>query len=327
VQAQDYAHAKWALGRRTRGALETHVERELDEGAILRTHVLRPTWHFVAPEDIRWLLALTGPRIDARNALRYRQLGLDAATFRKSRGILERALARGRHRTPRELRDRFERAGIDCGDSRFAYLLMRAELDGLACSGVRRGRQNTWALLEERVPPAPAIERDDALSRLAVRYFSTRGPATARDFAWWSGLSMADARRAVDVAGDALEAATIGDAPAWMAPDGGPPPEAAPSVQLLPVFDEYYIGLRDRDTVTGRLDAAGVEAFRTAALTASLAFVDGQLVGRWRRSSGMERVVVRLEPLTRIRAAELRRARAEAGHYARFLGRPLEFHG
>src|SRR5688500_5898314 len=166
MQSQDFAGAKWAIGQRLTTATDAQVEAALDAGLILRTHVLRPTWHFVAPADIRWLLALTGPRVHAVSAFMYRREGLDADLFRRSDAVFARALGGGRHLTRAELDTAMRAASIAVKGFGLGYLMMRAELDGVICSGPRRGKQFTYALLEERVPPAPSISRDEALAEL-----------------------------------------------------------------------------------------------------------------------------------------------------------------
>jgi len=149
VQAQDFAPAKWAIGRRTKGATDVQLDRAYAAGTILRTHVLRPTWHFVLPADIRWLLAATAPRVQARNAFRYRQLGLDDATLERSGSLLGGALCGGRQLTRREAAETLTAAGIAVDGQRLAYVLMNAELNGVICSGAPRGSQHTYALLRE----------------------------------------------------------------------------------------------------------------------------------------------------------------------------------
>src|SRR5947207_2505805 len=198
VQAQDYSGAKWGIGQRTIGANDATIEKQFSDGAILRTHVLRPTWHFVVPADIRWMLALTAPRVKAAMAHYDRKLELDSPVLRRSQKVLTKALTGGKELTRTELAQALTKSGVRAdGTQRLAHLVMHAELDGLICSGARRGKQFTYALLEERVAPAKKLSRDEALVELAHRYFTTRGPATPDDFAWWSGLTRTDAKRAV----------------------------------------------------------------------------------------------------------------------------------
>ena len=180
VQAQDYAGARWALGLRVKGTTDEDVARAFDAGTILRTHMLRPTWHFVAPEDIRWVQALTAPRVHAANCSYYRKLELDDRLLARSRAVFERTLDGGAHRTRTELASALARAGIVADGHRLAYLVMHAALERVICSGPRRGKQFTYARLDERAPGARTLARDEALAALTRHYFSSHGriPAT-----------------------------------------------------------------------------------------------------------------------------------------------------
>ncbi len=178
VQAQDYAGAKWAIAQRTKGLTDVEIDQAFADGTILRTHLMRPTWHFVTPADIRWMLMLTAPRVHAVSAFMYRQLELDKAVIKKSYTVLEKTLRGDKQLTRTELGSAFKKAGIVAEGMRLGYFMMSAELDGIICSGARKGRQFTYALLEERVPEVKAVKRDEALAKLVQRYFATRGPAT-----------------------------------------------------------------------------------------------------------------------------------------------------
>lgn len=193
VQSQEYAGAKWSLALRMENPQEDAIERAYAEGSILRTHVLRPTWHFVPAADIRWMLELTAPRIIAQSAHRSRQLELDAAQYARSNEVIARALQGGRYLTRPELGAALTEAGIPAADgSRLGYIVMHAELEAVICSGPRRGKQMTYALLDERAPHARSMTREEALAELTRRYFTGHGPATVRDFVWWSGLTTFD---------------------------------------------------------------------------------------------------------------------------------------
>ncbi len=194
MQAQEYAMAKWAIGLRIPGSTDAMVESAFNKGGILRTHLLRPTWHFVSPTDIRWMLALSAPRINAIGAYMYRQLKLDNAIFRRSAAVLLKTLEGGKYLTRTELQEALKQKKIIADGLRLGYIMMHAELEGLICSGPRQGKQFTYALLEERVPPVPALTRDESLALLAKKYFSSRGPATTIDFATWSGLTITDSK-------------------------------------------------------------------------------------------------------------------------------------
>jgi hypothetical protein len=327
VQAQDYSGAKWALGQRTRNATDEAIEREFDGGAILRTHLLRPTWHFVSPADIRWMLALTGPRVGAAMRSYNRRLELDRAVFHRSHRVLEKALAGGRHRTRVELRAALERARVKpAAGQRLAHLMMQAELDAVVCSGPRRGKRFTYALFDERVPPAPALARDEALLELARRYFRTRGPASSQDFAWWSGLAMADVRRAIDIAGRELERIQRDGREYWLV-DGHDPRHVAKRIaHLLPNYDEFFIGFRDRSAIGQRLKSVEVVTGGNA-LIAHVVAIDGQLVGGWKRLPGKGASVVQLDLRTNLTASERSAVNRALRRFQAFVGEPVEVRG
>jgi hypothetical protein len=320
VQAQDYGGAKWALGMRTRGATDASIERAFADGSIIRTHVLRPTWHFVTPADIRWMLALTGPRVKATMASYERKLELDDAFFRRSNAAIVRALRDGNQLTRAEIGQVLHRAGIEVGGSqRLGHILMRPELDGIICSGPRRGKQFTYALLEERVPAALAKSRDEALLDLTRRYFATRGPATANDFAWWSGLTVADARRGTEMAGSALEREVIDGRAYWSEPSVRMAAWRSPKVFLLPNYDEFFIGHKDRSAIGKRLESADLVTGGNA-LIAHVIAVDGQLVGGWKRAVTTDSVTIELRLLTRLSPAERRALGAAVKRHGEFRG-------
>jgi len=289
VQAQDYAGAKWAIGQRAGGATDAEVEAALDDGALLRTHVLRPTWHIVPAADIRWMLELTAPRVRARMAVYDRRLGLDDAVFARSNRALEDALRGGRHVTRTEAAEILKHAGIDAVETqRLGHIMMRAELDGVVVSGVRRGKQSTYALLDVRAPDAPRLARDEALCKLATIYFATRGPATLQDFSWWSGLMVADARAGVEAAGTALRSEQIHGREYWSGPPRRIASPASPLVRLLSNYDEYFIAYKDRTA----LSATPVKRQWAPALNDHVLSIDGRLVGRWTREFKKSEVVV-----------------------------------
>lgn len=318
VQAQDYEGAKWALSQRTSGATDKAIEDEFASGAILRTHVLRPTWHFVDPQDIRWMLALTGPYVSKRMAPYDRQLEISETHYRRTNAALEKALRDGVYLTRAELKTVLSRANVGTlGVQRAAHLLMRAELDAVICSGARRGKQFTYALLDERAPAAPAKDRDEALLELTRRYFGTRSPATTQDFSWWSGLPMADVRRGIDLARSGLEQVTIGDTSYWT--DGSSPARPRASAYLLPNYDEFFIGYRDRSAIGQRLATRKPVTGWNSSFTHVLV-LDGQLVGAWKRAVARGAINLTISPLDTVTAAERTRVLAEVRRFEAFAG-------
>ncbi|MCI0574310.1 MAG: winged helix DNA-binding domain-containing protein [Myxococcaceae bacterium] len=333
VQAQDYGGAKWAIAQRGQGLTDASLERAFAAGSLLRTHVLRPTWHFVTPSDLRWMLALTAPRVHQANAYMVRKLELDDAIFRRSNAALAKALEGGRQLMRTELARVLERANIKTKEPlRLGYLLMRAELDGVICSGVRRGNQFTYALFDDRVPKATSMVRDEALHELALRYFTSRGPATLHDFTWWSGLTMADAKKGAELSKATLERATVqGQVLYWSeaspATTNPAPARSDRTAHLLPNYDEYFIGFKDRRAILNRSMSAADLAARSSAFLAHVIAIDGQLVGGWKRTLKKTAVVIELEPVARLTKADHRAITRACAKFGTFLGLPAEVEG
>jgi hypothetical protein len=321
VQSQDYAGAKWAVAQRTKRSTDEAIEHAFAEGTILRTHVLRPTWHFVLPEDARWMLELTAPRVLGAMAYYHRRHELDAKLFRRSHAVLERTLRDSQQLTRVELSAALRRAGLDVTNERMGHLLMRAELDRVVISGARRGKQFTYALFDERVPAAPARDRDAALEDLTRRYFATRGPATVQDFAWWSGLTVADAKRGVEIAAAFLARETHDGRPYWQARSRRASRRRTPLAHLLPNFDELVVGFKDRAAFAERLPRVSPRR-RGDALLGHNICVDGQVVGGWRRTVG-KTVEVVLDLFVSLTPRERDLACRAAERYGKFIGAPV----
>jgi len=324
VQAQDYAGAKWAVAQRTKGLIDAAMDQALANGAILRTHVLRPTWHFVTPTDIRWMLALTAPRINALSATYYRQLELDNALFKRSSALLIKALQGGKQLTRAELTSVLKKNGI-ASDSllRFTYLIIHAELDEVICSGGRRGKQFTYALLDERVPPVKTLQRDEALAELAKRYFRSHGPATLKDYTWWSGLSPQDARDGLEMIKSQLDYEVINDHTYWFIESRPVIKEKDPTAYLLPNYDEYTVAYTDRSAIydtqhNSKLDSRGNFLFNHVIV------INGQVAGTWKRTINKSSVVVELNPFRSLTKAEKQAVDSATDQYGAFLNLPIK---
>lgn len=325
VQAQEYAGAKWSLGLRLSGAgpggvTDAALDGAFNEGLILRTHVLRPTWHFVAPADIRWLLALTGPHVHRINGTMYRRLELDDALLRRGQEVLRGALHEGRSLTREELGAALAQAGIAATGQRLAYIVMAAELDGVICSGPRRGKQFTYMLLDERAPVAGApqargMDRDEALAELTRRYFRGHGPATERDYAWWSGLTLSDVRRGIGMVRQDLAQEVVDGTAYWFTPSEAPPKTSDCAALLLPTYDEFLMGF------AGASRAGGVDP-QTLAFDSTIV-VDGRIVGTWRREVEKGTVILEVVPLAPFSASDARLP-AAGERFAAFLQLPVE---
>jgi DNA glycosylase AlkZ-like len=322
VQSQDYTGAKWALGQRTKDARDDAIDEAFNAGRILRTHVMRPTWHFVAPDDIRWLLELAAPRVHALSAPYYRKFELDDAIYGRSRKILERALRGGRHLTRKELGDELGRGGIAASGIRLTFLMLRFELDRVICSGVRRGKQFTYALFDERVPKSRKFRRDEALVELILRYFSSHGPATIRDFVWWSGLTTADAKAGIQSVKPALTSETIGERTYWFKTQAKSAPRVSPSASLLPNYDEFLIAYKDRDQKVFGLDGqpGKLPAFDAFA---HYLVVDGLLAGTWRRTEKAGSTLVSVTTFAPLDETHSRELALAAKRLSKFIGRTV----
>jgi hypothetical protein len=322
VQAQDYAGAKWAIAQRTRGATSAAFDELFAKGHLLRTHVMRPTWHFVLPADIRWMLRLTAPRVKSATASYDRRLELDDAVYGRCNDLIASALQGGRQLTRQELAARLGEAGIPARASRLAHIMMRAELDAVICSGALRGKQFTYALLDERVPQSRMLECDEALAELARCYFRSHAPATVQDFSWWSGLSAADARSGLEMMKSELASESVAGRTYWF-PDQ-PEPRAArkPVMHLLPNYDEHVVAYRHHGP---SLDDAALKHRHPSddTLSAHLIARNGLIIGGWRRVSEKKSIIISKQLHIKLTETEQARLLAAAEEYGRFMEQPV----
>lgn len=315
VQAQDYPGALWAIGLRMRQAVAADIEQAMADGVIVRTHPMRGTWHFVAAQDIRWLLSVTAQRRIAGSAYYYRQLELDDATFAKSNAVIAKTLQGGKQFTRKELAAALAREGISPAGLRLTFLVMRAELDGVIASGARRGKQFTYALLDELVPTFKRLERDEALAELARRYFMSHGPATLQDFAWWADLTIADARAGLEMVKSQFTQEVIDGQTYWLSPSTPTTKVASPTIHLLPAYDEYTVAYKDRSAV---LDPA--YAAQTSHGLGPVVVVNGQIAGTWKRIIKKGEVILTPDLFTALNPAESLALSASLSRYGAFFG-------
>lgn len=317
VQAQEYAFAKWGLGLRLRApTTDAEIERACDAGAILRTHVMRPTWHFVNALDIRWMLELTGPRVKRAMGPYLRRMELDAATLARAMAIFEAALGSHVSLTRAELGEALARGGIPAKGFRLALLAMVAELDGIICSGPRRGRDFTYALLAERAPRAPSMPRDEAVAALTRRFLRSHGPATVGDFVWWSGLLTGDAKRGLEMIG--ARPLLVGAQTYWTAGSQARVRAQPPSVRLLPIYDEYLVAYRRRGPVPHGPSSISSPSHGKVSFQHALV-IGGQVAGTWRTRRDAGALVVDVIPLRRLTVAERKDVGECVSRYGRYL--------
>jgi hypothetical protein len=282
MQAQDYNMAKLAVGVRLPGCTDKQVEEAFNKGEILRTHVMRPTWHFVAPEDIRGMLLLSADKIKISARSRDRDLGITEELYVRTNQLIRKSLEGNKHLTRKELSEIFEKAGIEADTSRMTHFMMRAEVEAIVCSGALRGKEHTYALLDERVSSHYVVSKEEALVKLVQSYFRSHCPATLSDFVWWSGLSLTEAKRGMEAVKSQFFAEEIGGQTYWIADSFRNISEAKDAVFLLPAFDEYIIAYRDRSAVLPSENFS--KAVSSNGVFRPVIVVNGQVVGLWKRT-------------------------------------------
>jgi hypothetical protein len=315
MQSQEHAFARWSVAQRIEGTVKAaDVDRAFDDGDILRTHVLRPTWHYVARRDLRWLMALSGPRVLARTVRRRRDLELDARTLARANEVIADAVEQG-PRTRADLGQILERNGVSVDGQRLTHILMHAELTGTICSGPMRGKRHTYAHFDDRVPAGRAITDDEAIAELTRRYFTTRGPATLKDFVWWSGLSAPDARRGIEMANEHLSSQSLGGRTYWFV--AATAPRARHRVDLVQCYDEVIISYSESRDVLQTPQAAfpvpgHLDGFSHVVL------VNGRLAGHWRPASRKSGPAVETRIPTPLDRNEQRAVTTQLERYRRF---------
>lgn len=317
VQAQDYAAAKWAIGQRLTTATDTMLDDAMGNWEIIRTHVLRPTWHFVAPADLRWMLKLSAPRVKALCAYNDKRWGVTPTVINKSQKVLEKILLGKKQLTRQEIVPAFQKTGIETDEYRLGSILVHAELDGLICSGPRQGKQFTYVLLEEHVPPAPALSKAESIATLAQRYFNSHGPATIHDFAWWSGLTITEAKSGLEAVKEHFVAIEADDKTYWM-----PPTKTTfnkSSVFLLPAYDEFTVAYKKRDIQQLQIDGC----LAPMASLGPVIVADGQIIGTWKRTVNKKDISLELNPIKALKKTQQPALKKAIQHYSAFTGLPV----
>lgn len=330
VQSQEFPYARWSLAQRTAGASAADVEQAVADGRILRTHILRPTWHFVHRDDLRWLMALSAPRLHQGNQGMYRQTGIDPAAASRSSSVLAGSVAGGAHKTREELARALQKEGFPASGLGLAYLIMHAEISGVLASGtpVRSGGgalRQTYALFDERVPAASGgpVDWPGALAELVRRYFSSRGPATVKDCAGWSGLTVKDIRLGLQLTLEsepaALETVVIDGVDFHFSPvPAGNEPGEPSRIDLIQCYDEYVMGYStSRHYLRGKAPAVP-----DGDTPMHVVLRDGRMIGSWRHAfaGGRCELDIRTDPEG---GPAANRAIGEAvAAYGAFLGMP-----
>ena len=322
MQAQDFNMAKWAIGLRLLNSNEENITVAIDSGQIIRTHLLRPTWHFVSAEDIYWMIELTSSRIKAAQRSREKQLGLSEKVLKKCNSIIEKALGNGVHATRKELVNELNKAKIATYNNRASHILFNAELEGIICSGKMKEKQTTYALLSERVPKIKSLFKEEALATLAKKYFESHCPATLADFTWWSGLSAADAKHALEIIKNDFISEKINSAEYWFPRSFSNLKKIKQSVFLLPAFDEFLISYKNRSASVITWHQGKV--FSNNGIFWPTIVVNGQVAGIWKREIKKGKLIVTInffDESNKISNELLQKAAEKLG---RFLGYETE---
>lgn len=317
VQAQDFPAAKWSLGIRLKNSTNIDIEKAYNEGKILRTHIMRPTWHFVSPQNLVWMQKLTSERVKALMGYYNNKLDLTPKIFAKCNAVIAKSLQNYNYLTRQDLKKVLKDAGITTDVQRLAHLLIWAELDGIITSGPMKGKQFTYALVDERVGKTKEISREESLSKLLLKYFQSHGPAQIKDFAWWSGLTIKDANEGISMVRSKFSNFSLNGKIYWFLKDTYNREEKIQKVFLLSVYDEYFIGYTDRS------DIVEDEYRKTLpvgnALLTSLLIIDGKVRGTWKRKINKMGVEFKVNSFKTINMGVKRAIEEEALKYANFF--------
>ena len=318
MQSQDYGPAKWSIGQRAKGLVDADVDAALADGSIIRTHVLRPTWHFVARDDARWLLTLSGPRVQKLLAPRYRELGLDGRTLSRCEKVVADALT-DRQLTRKELGRILKGKRVDVEGQRLPHILSHCELEMLICSGALAGKQHTYALFDDRVGTrGTSFDRSAAVAELTLRYLAGHGPATVQDLRWWSGLTAGDINEALAALDDRIESATVGGVTLWSV---GGDDRSAPrkGADLLQTYDELIVGYSESRYLGDPRAEQARAAWRDRGVPGATVLVNGAVAGHWKRAVRGSRLEVEIVTYDRPSQATERALRAAVDELGRFL--------
>ncbi|MCW3110277.1 MAG: Winged helix DNA-binding protein [Segetibacter sp.] len=317
MQSQDYAMSKWAIGIRL-SADEKAIENAINNGEIIRTHILRPTWHFVSSNDIRWMLALTATHVKRALASMCRKLELTDETLKHCKIIIEKSLTGNNHLTREEIMLDLNKKGIATNDIRSALIMLDAELDGLVCNGPMRLKQFTYALLDERVSETKLLTRNDALAELAKRYFTSHGPASLQDFSWWSGLSLSDSKLALEMVKNNFLSIKTDNQAYWFDSTESDTNDNSNNALFLPAYDEFMVSYKDRSASLAPEIAK--HAISGNGIFKPIIVVDGRVIGWWKRAFEKDKVLIETHYFKSGKKLQKRVAFKAAERYGNFVG-------
>jgi hypothetical protein len=322
IQAQDYLQSLWAVGLRLKSATVADVEHAISDGRIVRTWPMRGTLHFVPPEDAMWMLKLSASRMLAKDGRRLKQLGLDEEIMERCKELFYDALKGNRRLTRPDMMKLLEEAGISTENQRGYHILWYASQAGLICLGPMQDKQQTFVLLDAWVPKSRDLSREESLAELARRYVASHGPATVHDFAWWAGLTVTEARSGLEAAKQGLISENIDGKEYWMTSDTpGHIAYDKSSIDLLPAFDEYLIGYKDRNAVLAVEHATKIVPGKNGVFQPTIV-AGGRVAGTWKRRLKKNSIEITLSPFAHL-GDLAERAIEAANSFSDFVGLPL----
>jgi hypothetical protein len=315
VQAQDYLHSLWGIGQRLNNAREVIIEKAVLEKSIVRSWPMRGTLHFIPAEDLRWMLKYLTPRVVKRQNALFLKAGLDKTVFTKCRKIIIDALKEFGVLTREELYGALEKKKISTANVRGLHITFVLAQEQIICFGPRNGKQQTFTLLDEWLPPSKNVTWDEALYKLAFSYFRSHGPATADDLAWWAGLTKTEAKGALESVKSKFVSENVSGREYWFSPDI-PTGRTIPNIaHFVSVYDEYGIAYKDRSAL--------VQGKRAEKLKGrdflNMVMVKGQIGGFWKRTLGKGKVVVDVSALTPFSVPEKEMICEAVKRYGKFL--------
>jgi hypothetical protein len=321
VQAQDYHQAVWGIGLRTQSAKISDVEQALNDRKIVLTWPMRGTIFFVPAEDAKWMLKLTASRFQTHDKKKQAELELDEGTLHRCSTIIGNALSGCSPVSRPKLMDLLEEAGINTKNGRGYYILGYLGRTGMICFGPHEGKQQSFVLLDEWVPKSRELTLEESLAELALRYFTGHGPATIQDFAWWVGLTLTEAKRGFEAVKSNLRLDFVNGTEYWSSVTTPAVSADTDSVVLLPGFDEYYLGYKDRSAIIETEHDAKIVPHRNGVFQPMMV-AGGEVVGVWKREIKRSGIEITFSPFS------LRNDREEefmeaAKQYSDFVGMPM----
>jgi hypothetical protein len=323
VQAQDYLASLWAIGLRMKKATEKDIEKAIANKEMVRTWPMRRTLHFVAPEDVRWMLKLMASRMVAGSKNRtLKMYGLTDEMVNRGKDLFTKALEKEKILMRDEMYKVMEKGGIDPVGGRGLHLLCRIAQEGLICFGPRKGKQATFVLIDQWIPKCKEISRDEALGELVLRYFTSHGPATVQDCMWWSSLPGVDIKRGIEIVGSKLMKVIVEGKTYWMSKNVQSINSDSLTTYLLPAFDEYFVAYKDREAVLHTAHKQHINPGNNGMLSPTIV-VNGQIVGTWKREFKGKGAIIKLSTFMRASIEKQKSLKQEANRYGVFLSLPV----